>query len=378
MARRGFLAEIQHQAQIAARERQRSQQAAVREHNAAVRRSEQAQAAAARASAQISRANEADRKRFEKVAREAHIAAMDAEVEQRNLELAETYHDIDSLLAATLGVDDFVDLDTLRATAVHPPFNRPDLTTPVPVPEAIPDLAEPTFKRPDPPKGLDGVFGKRKHAEAVAAAEAAHEQALREWRVGSERLPARRQAASERHARAEAERLKLLDAERAAYARACSRREADAAERNREVDDLVTNLGYGTVEAVQEYVAIVLSNSVYPEQFAITHDFTFDPSSAELQLRVLVPGPESLPEIKAFKYTRSTDEITSTVLSKKACKDRYASAVHQVALRSMHEVFEADRRGLIKHDLLGGRDPDGGPGDGTTDLRALRSRRCRA
>src|SRR5690606_25699375 len=26
----------------------------------------------------------------------------------------------------------------------------------------------------------------------------------------------------------------------------------------------------------------------------------------------------------------------------------YANAVHQVALRSLHEVFEADRRGLVK------------------------------
>lgn len=347
MARRGFLAEFQHQAQVAARERQRSQQAAAREHNAAVRRAEQARAAAARASAQLSRADEAERKRLEKDAREARIAAMEAEVEQRNLELAESYHDIDTLLAATLDVDDFVDLDTLRTTAVHPPFPRPDLSTPVPVPRAIPDLPEPVFIPPEPPKGLGGVFGKRKHAEAVALAEAAHQQAMREWRAESERLPTLRREALDRHARAEEERLKALDVERSSYARACARREADAAERNRRIDDLITNLGYGTVDAVQEYVSIVLSNSVYPEHFATTHDFTFDPLTAELRLRVLVPGPERLPEIKAYKYTKSTDEITATSLPKKACKDRYASAVHQVALRAMHEVFEADRRGLI-------------------------------
>jgi restriction system protein len=29
-------------------------------------------------------------------------------------------------------------------------------------------------------------------------------------------------------------------------------------------------------------------------------------------------------------------------------KDRYSEAVHQVALRSLHEVFEADRRGLVR------------------------------
>ena len=32
----------------------------------------------------------------------------------------------------------------------------------------------------------------------------------------------------------------------------------------------------------------------------------------------------------------------------KAQKDRYSGAVHQVAIRSFHEVFEADRRALIK------------------------------
>ena len=65
-------------------------------------------------------------------------------------------------------------------------------------------------------------------------------------------------------------------------------------------------------------------------------------------LRVLVPGPDKVPSTSAYKYTKSSDEITSTSLSQKACKDRYAGAVHQVALRSMHEVFEADRHGHIK------------------------------
>jgi restriction system protein len=139
-----------------------------------------------------------------------------------------------------------------------------------------------------------------------------------------------------------------LKAERARYVRECGAREAEAAEHNKQLDELIVNLGYGTVEAVQEYVAIVLSNSVYPEHFPVSHEFEFEPSSAELRLRVLVPGPDKIPEVKAYKYTKSTDEITAMPLSQKLCRDRYASAVHQVALRSIHEVFESDRRGLIK------------------------------
>ena len=87
---------------------------------------------------------------------------------------------------------------------------------------------------------------------------------------------------------------------------------------------------------------------MYPDRFSVRHEYTFDPGTAELALRCLVPGPTEVPAVKAYKYTKSADEITEAALSQKAAKDRYAGAVHQVALRSLHEVFEADRRGLIR------------------------------
>jgi restriction system protein len=92
----------------------------------------------------------------------------------------------------------------------------------------------------------------------------------------------------------------------------------------------------------------VLGNSVYPEQFPVQHAFTFDPATAELALRVTIPEPTTLPSAKHFKFVKASDEIVPVPLSQKECKDRYTRAVHQVALRSIHEVFEADRRGLIR------------------------------
>jgi len=291
MARRGFIATLLHQAQVAARENERAQRAAVRDHLAAVRRTEQAQRAAERAEAQLARASEAERKQLEKEAREAHIAAMEAEADERNLKLAEVYSEIDSLLANTLTVDDYVDLETFRIVVKHPPFGRPELEVPVPAPDPIPDPPQPVFVAPDPPKGLASLFGKRKHAAAVARAQEDHERALAVWRAKRDQLPARRQAALDAHARAEAERVRALEATRARYAEECAAREADATDRNKRLDELIANLGYGTAAAVQEYISIVLSNSVYPEHFAVTHEFEFEPSSAELRLRALVPGP---------------------------------------------------------------------------------------
>jgi restriction system protein len=148
--------------------------------------------------------------------------------------------------------------------------------------------------------------------------------------------------------RAEAKRLEVLAVERQRYQRECEAREVEAKESNLRLDSLIANLGYGTPEAIHEYVSIVLSNSVYPEHFEVSHEFEFEASTAELRLRVTVPGPEAIPEVKAYKYAKATDEIVSTALSQKECRERYAGAIHQVALRSFHEVFEADRRGLIR------------------------------
>ena len=346
MAKKSILAEVQRQIRASQREAERRERQSVREHEAAVREAERARKAEERALAQAARAEEAERKRLEKEAKAAHVEAKLAEVAELNAELSETYDEIDGLLQATLDVDDFVDLDELRRTVEHPPFDRSDLEAPIPPPEEIPEPPKPEYVAPEPPTG---VFGrKKKAAEAAAAAQQRHERLLEEWQADVDALPGLRRKAADEHAAAEANRIEELNAERARYETECSEREAEVARHNEAIDALVTNLGYGIAEAIQEYVSIVLSNSVYPEHFDVQHSFEFDPSTAELKLKTLVPGPSTVPTVKTYKYTKTTDEISSTAQAQKASKDRYRGAIEQVALRTLHEVFEADRRGLIK------------------------------
>ena len=349
MSRRGFFAELEYQSRVASKERERANREADRKHAAAVRQDEQAQKARERAKTQLAKSADSERKRIEKETREDYIAAKEAEVVERNEQLEQVYIDIDSLLAATLKVNDYVDLNSLRVRAIHPPFDRADLEGPLPQPTRIVEPDAPVFVPPEAPSFLGGLFGgAKKHAEAIENAQRAHEQALSAWHAACRDVVANRQKAEEARARNEVRRLETLKSERERYAMECTARESEATDRNNKLDELITNLGYGTGDAVQEYVSIVLSNSVYPENFQVTHDFDFDPSTAELRLRVLVPGPSEIPEIKSYKYTKATDEIVSTSLSQKECRERYAGAIHQVALRTFHEVFESDRRAHIK------------------------------
>jgi restriction system protein len=339
--RRGFLAEMQHQT----RQAEQRQRAAAREQAAAVRRAEQAWKANQRASQALQRASDADRKRLEKEAAEAHVAARQAEAEQLNAELAATYDQVDSLLEATLDVDDYVDLGSLRRTAEHPPFDR-RLETPIPAPWPLPDPPAPVFQAPATPTGLFGR--KKKLAEAQAQAEATFANAYAHWEHEMGQMPGQRQKLADQHAADEQRRQKALAAARVRYDNECAVREEEAAQHNASLDQLITNLSYGAVDAVQEYVGIVLANSVYPDDFTVEHESEFDPGTAELALRVLIPGPDLIPTIKSYKYVKASDEIMPVTLSQKDSKDRYAGIVHQVALRTLHEIFEADRRELIQ------------------------------
>src|SRR4051794_17632469 len=102
--RRGFFAELQHQAQLAEK-RQRQQQAAMyRAHVAAAGEAERARAAAERARQAAARASTAQRARLEKDAARLHAESRIAEVASRNASTRSTLDEIDGMLEATLAV----------------------------------------------------------------------------------------------------------------------------------------------------------------------------------------------------------------------------------------------------------------------------------
>jgi len=387
MARKGFLTGLHRVAKQIARENERQRKASQRAYAAAVREAESAQKREQQAYARAVQAAEkreqqaytqavkstaraeklsaaelkrlekeareaekesaAELKRLEKEAREIHEEAKAAEVECRNLKLAGIEEELESILTATLAVDDFVDLNSLRVQAEHPPFHRQDLLQPSRPPLPIENDPPPQYVEPPAPTGLLALLSKSQHEKAKLSAATKHQEELSLWNTQNSRNEQRRIAEAEAYEQRERIRLASLEEERRRYAADCAEREEEAITRNREVDELIANLGYGSPDAIEEYIGIVLSNAVYPEHFPINHVYSFDPGAAELQVIVAVIAPDQFPTVKEYKYVKASDVITEVPFSEKACKDRYASAVHQVALRVPHEVFEADRRGLI-------------------------------
>lgn len=347
--RRGFFAELNYQAQQAEKRRNQEQAVAFRAHAAAEREAERARKAAERARASVARASVAEQKAAEKEASRLHVESQLAEVAACNADLASQYEQIDGLLASTLDVDDYVDLEDLKVKVVeHPAFAPGRLGIPLPpAPEPV-YPPEPVFNEPPAPGKAAGVFGgKRRHQEEVERARADFELTHAKWQEEKKALEADYVRRQEQRDDQERERVtKLRDLEEA-YRRECEQRAADAEAHNERISKLINELAFDVEPAIQEYVGIVLSNSVYPEVFPVSHDYEFSLASRELTLTASVPEPAAVPAVKEYKYVKAKDEIVPVALTLKAQKDRYASAVAQVAVRTLHEVFEADRAGKI-------------------------------
>lgn len=248
---------------------------------------------------------------------------------------------VEQLLAHALSVDDRVDFEALKL----PPFPEP----PPEVPRLTPLPAEPepivSEVQPYPVSYWASVVERfsAKARETRLALE--QEDAARERAHVAERNAARVAAW-----RAETTRIAAENASRqAAHARSLSdwaqrkrAYETRQAATNSAVEDLRRRYLAGEADAIEQYCDLVLSASVYPERFPQRFALQFDPASRILAVEYVLPLPEHLPRVKSVRYIAARDELVESVLPDATRKALYDSALYQLALRTLHELFEAD------------------------------------
>ena len=251
-----------------------------------------------------------------------YLESRAADVAADNADLQARIGTLEGLLAATLEVDDHIDFARLRRTAVHAPFNPGPLAAPVPAPD---------WRRFEPPAptAMGKMFGKAKYNQQLAEAQ-------------SQLALARAQ-----HAAAEQDRQRRLAAAYADYQQQCQRAEADVAAHNAEVDKFAAAFAAAEPAAVVDYFGMVLANSVYPDDFPHTYRLAYIPESRQLVVEYELPNLDVIPTVKEYRYVKTRDDVTSTARPAKEVRDRYVSVVTQATLRTVHELFEADRTPLV-------------------------------
>jgi len=99
--------------------------------------------------------------------------------------------------------------------------------------------------------------------------------------------------------------------------------------------------------AISDYCDSVLSNSIYPDYFPNEWDLDYNADTKNLIVEYALPAPESLPTLKDIQYVQTKDDFKESYLSEKESESIYDSLLYQIALRTIHELFEADTANAV-------------------------------
>jgi restriction system protein len=368
MARRtGIFVQMQREAARRQRERQRSEAAYVRQQLQARREADRTRRESMRLSEQQAKADARAQAEADKQEKRAYIDARQADVGAQNADLEAAVADLQQLLSATLEVDDFLDFRSLKKTAEHPRFNPGRLGHALqpPQPEQVP--AEPQFAQfaPAPPTGMSKLLGgKNKHVQATAAAQQRFAEAHGQWQQHVMAVQQGNAQALRDHQGTEQDRQTKLAVAEQEYQAACAARQREVDEHNAEVDALASAFKKSEPQAILEYFTLVLANSDYPDSFPQSYRLAYVPESRQLVVEYELPTMDCVPIEREFRYVKTKDEISTVGRTAKDIRSLYSSVVAQVTLRTLHEVFEADRAGLVETVVFNGLVRTTDPGTG--------------
>jgi restriction system protein len=254
-----------------------------------------------------------------------------AQVDLQNNQLQATVEQLHNLLHDALAVDSFIDLETLKENAELPVFDPGDLA----IRERPPSLQA---YLPPALSGLQQLLpgAKKKHAEQQEAARHRYEAHLAAF---TQREVVREQ--------------KLAQA-RAAHEQEVAAVQARMAAQHVEIDAFRQDLATGSPDAVAQYATMVLGASPYPDGFPARAKAAYIPESKQFVVEYQLPAFDIVPDIGSYRYVKTKDEVTSTARPASQRKDLYGSVVAQVTLRTLHELFEADRTGHLETIVFNG------------------------
>jgi restriction system protein len=312
---------------------QRGVNAVAREMSRAAARAQREAAMAERARLRESKLLERQRLHDAREARREHAEARAQEVEDRNEDLRARIDELQSILVATLAIDDRIDFGSLKAPADHPgrlPFAPPDaLKQPAPLPDR--NRYASAVRSPSWSTKLFPGWQKR-YARRLELAEAEFQRALDAWKEG------------------EAARVRQLDTLRAQSEQARKAVE----EHDQQVEEFADSYQAGSPDAIVSYTEMVLERSEYPGDFPQRFRVAYVPESRKLVIDYDLPGPSIVPAVTEYKYVRTRDSIEEKTRKPADIKSRYADVVASIALRTIHEVLEADQANHLDVVVLSG------------------------
>jgi restriction system protein len=260
---------------------------------------------------------------------------------------------LDNILGHTLDINDTVRWESLK--------NSSDFPKPKPEKPALPPKPERPQIPPQPspsdfaPRSgiLDRIFAGRRAAKKRLANKV-FKEAREKWKEDGAKTAASyntrvREYNDAAHdlARIHRELVAAWEEEGSEYLR--KRDQANAA-----IDQKRDKYLKGDPEAIEDYCDMVLSNSEYPDYFPQSYELEFNPDNKTLIVDYELPGVGSLPTVTEVRYVQSRDDFEERQLPNAEVNRQYDKVLYQVALRTIHELYEADAVGALESVVFNG------------------------
>ena len=248
-----------------------------------------------------------------------------AQADAQNAELEATFASLQNILKDSLAHDTYVDLDELKTTPHIEPFVQKKPRRGDYLPKAL--------------AGLNKILPWKR----------------REYKLLYEEGEKQFERAESEYQRAKSGHEIRMNVRR-----------SNALEQNQKIECLQKRFSAGESDAVEDYFKRVLQNSSYPETFPRKSQLVYNANSRQLTIERDLPAFETVPDAKAYQYVKARDEITQAALPQPQRKLLYLSVLAQIALRTIREIYRADRTEKIDAIIFSGFVNTKYPGAGET------------
>ena len=278
------------------------------------------------ATAQIAIWEEMWKKKLEKEERAKNRQSKTEEARERSNQALEATKAIENILAHTLVVDDAIDWEALKDKSEFPkPKPQP------PQPLALPLPPRETDPRYQPEIGLlDNIFSSRKR-KRIDNAKILFKNECDKWEELKKDINRKNTELEEQYQND----LKQWEIEKQDFLNRQKEKHAAIEKRKKQYLDK-------SPDAIKEYCELVLSNSEYPDYFPQEFDLDYNSETKILIVDYSLPSVDDIPRLKEVKYVKSKDELVEVFLAESVVSKLYDNLFYQVALRTIHELYESD------------------------------------
>lgn len=241
------------------------------------------------------------RERMDKWDREWDRQVKARKAESQTKKAREALRAVEGILEHTLNVNDAIDFNRLRDTSEFT-VRKPE--------------------RPTPPK--KGCFTsiipsmQLKYENELASLESEYQKKLQGWEREKQRF------------------------------------KEEQAEKNEKVAQFERIYLQGEHEAIISYCNLVLERSRYPSAVPKRFELDYSPENRILVVDYQLPAPDDIPTLESVTYAKSRDEFKEKHIAKSRHDKLYDDVVYQIAIRTIHELYEADQIGKLASVVFNG------------------------